>query len=254
MSKPISIQLYTVREIIKTPAEFRKVIQEIARIGYAGVESGPTGGGMDRKEYKRFLDDLGLKISSSWGQPNRENVNQIADDAAFFGYKHIAGCYGPDQVKTLADTEKTADAFEAMAQLLRPHGLTMCYHNHWWEFIEHGDEYAWDVIMRKGPTLAGEIDCYWASNFGEVDVPELIAKYKARTPLLHVKDGPLVKDQANVAVGHGKMDIPACVAAADPKALQWLIVELDKFDGDVMDAVRDSYTYLVESGLGHGRK
>lgn len=259
MSKPISLQTYTIREIIKTPEAYRRAIERVAEIGYAGIEAGVPSH-MTAEEFKRFLDDLGLRLSSSWCQPKPESVNRLIDLAGTFGFDCFVGCFGPDQFKTIEQTQKTADAFGAMAEALRPHGLRMCYHNHWWEFAYPdasalpAGRYGWDVLMERAPSLDAEIDCYWASNFGAVDVPAVIAKYRSRTPLLHVKDGPLVKDAANVAVGAGKMDTKACVAAADPGVLQWLIVELDKFDGDIMDAVRDSYTWLVENGLGHGRE
>ena len=43
-----------------------------------------------------------------------------------------------------------------------------------------------------------EIDTYWAANFGACDPAEQVSKFKARTPLLHIKDGPL--DQGPAAV------------------------------------------------------
>ena len=52
-----------------------------------------------------------------------------------------------------------------------------------------------------------------------------------------------------VAAGSGQVDVAACIRAAKP---EWLIVELDQFDGNMMDAVRDSYTYLVGNGLASG--
>jgi hypothetical protein len=56
-----------------------------------------------------------------------------------------------------------------------------------------------------------------------------------------------------VAVGQGKMDIPAIIDAADPDLLRWLIVELDACDTDMLTAVADSYRYLTENGLAEGK-
>ena len=53
--------------------------------------------------------------------------------------------------------------------------------------------------------------------------------------------------------GQGRVDIPACLRAADPGVLQWLVVELDAYAGDMLDAIGQSYRYLVENGLGCGR-
>jgi sugar phosphate isomerase/epimerase len=108
-----------------------------------------------------------------------------------------------------------------------------------------------------GPAVNAELDIYWASNFGVIDVPAVVSKYKSRIPLLHVKDGSLQKGDAMTAVGSGKLDVAACIKAADPKVLKYLVVELDEYVGGsdrVMDAVRESYQWLVKSGLGVGRK
>lgn len=256
-AKPISIQTYTVRQYCKTPDDTRRVIRELADIGYAGIEAGVPKD-MTAATFRAFLNDLGMKVSSAWAQPTQDNVNKLVDTAKELGFNCYAGCFGPDQFKTLDEVKKTAEAWETMAQLLEPHGLKLCYHNHWWEFDPCEDlddgRHAWDVLLERAPTLACEIDLYWASNFGAVDVPALVRRYAARTPLVHVKDGPLVKGQPHVAVGAGKMDLRACVAAADPAALQWLVVELDECapGTDMMQHVRDSYTWLTESGLGYG--
>jgi sugar phosphate isomerase/epimerase len=64
---------------------------------------------------------------------------------------------------------------------------------------------------------------------------------------LHVKDGPATRATVEqVAVGSGSLDVPAILAAA-PQALR--VVELDDFDGDVFDALRDSYSYLTTRGV-----
>jgi len=53
-----------------------------------------------------------------------------------------------------------------------------------------------------------------------------------------------------VALGDGAIDVPGALAAG---AADWLIVELDKCDGDMLEAVERSFTYLTDKGLGHGR-
>ena len=113
---------------------------------------------------------------------------------------------------------------------------------------------ALEHFLELAPAAWAEVDAYWACNFGAVDVPALVGKWKSRIPLLHVKDGPLVEGEPHQAVGAGKMDIPAVVAAADESVLQWLTVELDQCATDMMAAVRDSYDYLVGNGLASGRR
>jgi hypothetical protein len=57
-----------------------------------------------------------------------------------------------------------------------------------------------------------------------------------------------------LAVGSGKMDVPAVINAADPKVLQWLVVELDNCATDMLTAVAQSYAYLTHNGLAQGNK
>ena len=45
------------------------------------------------------------------------------------------------------------------------------------------------------------------------------------------------KDQANLAVGTGKVDVPAILAAADPAKVRAFIVEFDRCDTDIWEAV-----------------
>jgi len=46
------------------------------------------------------------------------------------------------------------------------------------------------------------------------------------------------------------MNYPPLLAPTRP---DWLIVEIDRCDTDVIEAVQRSYTYLTEQGLAHGR-
>jgi len=48
--------------------------------------------------------------------------------------------------------------------------------------------------------------------------------------------------------------MPAIIGAADPNVLEWLIVELDSCEGDMMEAVAQSYRYLTSAGLAVGNK
>jgi len=83
-------------------------------------------------------------------------------------------------------------------------------------------------------------------------VPAVVRQYAKRIPCLHIKDGPLVQGKPHTAVGKGKMKMAPIIAAADPKVLEWLIVELDECATDMMQAVRDSYAYLTGEGLAEG--
>jgi sugar phosphate isomerase/epimerase len=86
-----------------------------------------------------------------------------------------------------------------------------------------------------------EIDTYWAA-VGGADVPPLLQRLGPRVAALHVKDGPIDRDEPQVAVGGGAMPVPEILAAA-PDAQR--IVELDTCATDLFDALAASHTYLT---------
>jgi sugar phosphate isomerase/epimerase len=65
--------------------------------------------------------------------------------------------------------------------------------------------------------------------------------------LLHIKDGPAGADTdaAMTALGQGNVDISSILSASAGRA-EWLIVELDRCDSDMMETVNQSYHYLQE--------
>ena len=100
----------------------------------------------------------------------------------------------------------------------------------------------------------------------------MVRRFASRSPLLHIKDGPMVRPNSTynaatstlevaagpsaslLAVGSGKNDIPGIVAAMDPAVTRWLVVEQDNSDTDMFACVEASYRYLTENGLAAGNK
>lgn len=250
--KPVAVQLYSLRQA--AAQDFFGVLKDVAAMGYAGVETA----GLHNKtaqEVRKVVEDLGMKICSAhMALPTPETLQQTVDTVRGLGCSMIVNGRGSKEFDTLDKVKAHAELYEKGIAMLKPHGITVVYHNHWWEMNVLDGKLAYDELMRQAPNLKGELDVYWASNFGAQDPAKICARHKARLPLLHIKDGPLVKDQPHTAVGAGKVDIAACVAAADPKVLQWLIVELDACATDMATAVRESCVYLTSRGLGKGRK
>ena len=128
------------------------------------------------------------------------------------------------------------------------HGLRLGYHNHDFELASVlGGRPALEVLAdHLGDAVLLEVDTYWAAVGGQ-DVPALLRRLGERVRYLHVKDGPVTRDDPMTAVGAGRMPV-AEVLAASPSA-QWHVVELDRCATDMMTAVGDSLAWLVGQGL-----
>ncbi|MBT3377223.1 MAG: sugar phosphate isomerase/epimerase [Lentisphaerae bacterium] len=250
MAKPISVQLYSLREEAKT--DFPGVLRRVAEIGYKGVE--PAGfNGLSPQEFKTIVSDLGMVVSSSHGPAaTKDSLNEVIEAAGILEMDLVCRGFGPDAFKDLDVIKRTADEINELIPPLKAAGLNLFMHNHYWEFAPVGDRLAYDHFAEMCPDVLFELDTYWSSNFGANDPAEQVAKFRDRIPLLHIKDGPLVKGEPMVAAGAGKMDFPSVLAAANPDVLRWVIVELDACATDMFTAVEESYNYLVESGLGEG--
>jgi sugar phosphate isomerase/epimerase len=249
---PLSVQLYSLREA--SARDFDGVLQAVSAMGYQGVEPFNLFG-RSPEAFRRQVEALGMTVSSShfpWA--NRTGVAELVDVLGALGLSRAVGGFAPDDFRDLDAVRTAAEASADLAEQLAAHGITLALHNHWWEFELIEGRPAYHYLQELVPSIEFEIDVYWAANFGSRDPAVEIERVRDRTPLLHVKDGPLVRDAAMVAVGTGRLDIPQIVRAADQEVLEWLIVELDDCDTDMLEAIRQSRDYLVRSGLGgaHG--
>jgi sugar phosphate isomerase/epimerase len=73
---------------------------------------------------------------------------------------------------------------------------------------------------------------------------------------MHIKDGPakwndkLAEDNPDpmTPVGKGTQDFPAIIKAAKNNA-DWLVIEMDKTEIDVFDALQQSFDYMIKNKL-----
>ena len=138
----------------------------------------------------------------------------------------------------------------------RAAGLTLGYHNHGFEFAPLGDgRRPIDVLLsRLDPALAKlELDVFWVSITG-ADPAGFLTANKGRIALVHLKDkakgAPRETDERKVAkptfteVGHGALDFPAILKAAQTAGVEHYFVEQDQTPGDPVTSLRQSYEYL----------
>jgi|TARA_B100000315_G_scaffold161958_1_gene150463 sugar phosphate isomerase/epimerase len=250
VTKPVSVQLYSLRAACEQ--DFDAVLTAISGIGYAGVEPANLYGKSPR-EFRTRAEELGMAVSSShYPWANRTSISEVIDVAGELGVNRVVGGYMPDDFADRGALMRTVEDANRLVEDLGAAGLKLCLHNHWWEFDLIDDTPAYHLFQDLVPSVEFEIDTYWAAAFGTRDPAQEVARVRERTPLLHIKDGPLVQNEPHVACGRGMMNTPDVIAAASPDVLEWLVVELDTCASDMLTAVADSYTYLTENNLAKG--
>lgn len=269
--KPISLQLYTLRE--ESAKDFPDVLRRVAAIGYKGVE--PAGFfNFTPRDFRKFVEDLGMTVSSTHSPWVREdNISEVVDSAGELGVTFVVGGWGAEDFADMEVIRRTAEKAVKIRVALAEAGLTFAVHNHAWEFEKLDGRIKHEVFAELCPGLSFELDTYWAANFGENPAAEMVRRFALRSPLLHIKDGPLIRPQtfynketdqleivpgspssSLLAVGSGKNDIHGIIGAMDPEVTQWLVVEQDTSDTDMFDCVEASYRYLIKNGLAAGNR
>lgn len=249
--KPIALQLYTLREALA--ADFEGVVRQVAAMGYIGVE--PFAGmPCPLDDAAALFAELGLEVFNSHiPYPDEANAETVLAIAEAFSLERVCIAFMPPDEFETADAIKAACAkLNQAGEFARDNKLSLGYHNHWWEFRQMNGSSTLDLMLAElSADVFLQIDTYWAQ-VGGMDAVEVVKTAGARAPLIHLKDGSLIQEDNMTAVGGGKMDVPAIVAATENTA-EWHIVELDRCATDMLEAVHDSYRYLTANGLVRGK-
>ena len=146
MTLPIALQTYTVREQLAT--DFESVMRRIAAIGYAGVETTFTIPGTTLEDAARLFDELGLQVVSAHVPlPIGDDKSAVLDYVDLFGLKRIVSMKHSDDFATIENIRRVCEQFNQAQQVCADNGLSLSYHNHWWEFQEVEGRNAFDVML-----------------------------------------------------------------------------------------------------------
>lgn len=265
MLKPISVQLYSLRE--EASKDFVGVLKRVANIGYKAVE--PAGfWNLRPTEFKKVIADLGLEMYSShtpWAR--LASIGECMEMADILGLNKVVCGYGPDDFKDMDAIKRTADHTNKMMEILSKNGFTLFQHNHDFEFQRLDGEIKYEIYRKLCPGLKFEMDCFWSTNLGAEDAVEMLKNFADDTILIHMKDGICKQDVGGKAMvngildrkvelmplGTGDLPIKDLVAAA-PEQVECIVVELDYCNIDMFTAIEQSYKYMTQNGLAAGNK
>jgi len=245
----IAFQLYTCRDLIKTPAELAKTLRRLRAIGYTGVEVCCTGA-LTEAEINQILDDEGLVCCSTHesspeilAHPAKiiERLQKLHCTNTAYPFPAGIDFSSPESVRTLISQ------LQASGTLMRQAGITLCYHNHSHEFRKLNGKTILEQIY-AGTTrdaLQAELDTYWVHNGGG-DVVEWCEKLAGRLPVIHLKDYCTNDQNAPqlCEIGAGNLNFQKIVAAAETAGCKWFIVEQDTCPGDPVDSLEQSFRYI----------
>jgi sugar phosphate isomerase/epimerase len=200
----VGIQLYSIRDDMKTDP--LGSLKQLVAMGYKNVEHANY---VDRKfygysasEFKKVLDDLGLKMPSGhtvmsakdWDENKKDFTDkwkQTVEDAATLGQQYVVSPWLDESLrKNYDDLVRFLQLFNKCGELCKKSGMKFGYHNHDFEFMfSLNNKLVYDIILENtDPSLvAHQLDIgnmYGAGGRAE----QIIEKHPGRFELLHVKD------------------------------------------------------------------
>ncbi len=200
----MGLQLYSVRDEMK--ADPLGTLRQLAAMGYVYVEHANY---VDRKfygyapaEFKKVLDDLGLKMPSGhtvMGKPHYdETTNSFTDlwkytieDAAIVGQLYVISPWLDENLrKTESDLKRYMEVFNKSGELCKQSGMRFGYHNHDFEFsVKFNDVSMYDIMLQEtDPNLViQQLDIGNLYNGGAKAI-DVVKKWPGRFLSMHVKD------------------------------------------------------------------
>jgi sugar phosphate isomerase/epimerase len=259
----IGIQLYTIRDAMATdvPGSLKKV----ADAGYKYLELASYADGKfygyEPLEFKKLVNDLGMKILSSHTQVEAagitlDNAQKMAEDHTKIGVKYCIQPWIVEEARTtIASYQKMASDWNQVGKIMKEHGIQFGYHNHNFEFATvEGKIPYFDVMLAEldKDLVTMEIDLFWATKAGQNPV-EIFKKYPGRFQLFHMKDMytkeepyyTTVGEKDFAPVGAGIINFKEILAAKDIAGMKYMIVEQDlSRDGQPFEDIKTSITNL----------
>lgn len=233
------IQLFSFRKYLKDEAGYEEVFKRSHEMGAQVVQL--SGGKSVSAEFIKSLEekyDLPVCIT-------HDSFPRLENDLQGLVEEHkIIGCNGlgigmmPKKFRTgkREDLDKFVSFLNETAEKLDEYGMTISYHNHWFEFDKIDGQTVFDYLIENtDPRVGFILDTYWV-RFAGYDVEEYLAKLNGRINTLHLKD---YKNKIFRAVGKGELDFRSILDCAERNGVQNAVAELD-FSFNPMKSARFS--------------
>ena len=263
------VQLYSIRSEMK--ADPMGTLQKLAAMGYKHVEHANY---VHRKfygwtptEFRKILDDLGLKMPSGhtvmtsqhWDGSKKDFTDawkNTVEDAAIMGQMFVISPWLEEgKRKNLSELKGFLELFNKSGELCNKSGMKFGYHNHDFEFSESLEgQTLFDIILNEtDPKLVmQQLDIGNMIN-GGAKALDVMKKHPGRFESMHVKDEVAATEGhekfESTILGVGVVPVKEIIDLGRKWGTKHFIIEQESYQGkQPMDCVKEDLTIMKKWG------
>lgn len=247
MLAKIGVQLYTIRNFMKTEEDIRASFARLKALGYDEVQT--AGCAIPYADFGSLAAQAGLTVVGTHddfgrmkADPEEAMRNHRALGTTNMGVGGMpGGCFESlEQLRAfIADANRLAEA-------VYPHGFKFTYHNHSREFVRLGGKTVMDILVEELDPVRTSfvLDTYWVQHAGG-DVRLWLEKLAGRIDILHLKDMAVRgNDPMITEIGQGNLNWDGILRVAEETGVKHYVVEQDVCPGDPFESLRLSAEFL----------
>lgn len=242
MKNPIALQMWSVRDAMR--ADFAAAVKKVAELGYGAVELAGTGN-LGASDAARAVRDAGLQVAGMHVglKRLRADLEGVIEEAELFGAPYVTCPSWPgDDFATAYYCQRAGEELSEIGEELDLAGLKFGFHNHGAELavVEGRRVLDWMLDAAEPRYLLCQLDVYWA-HVGGANPAAYIREQGRRIKQVHLKD--------EKELGLGPVDFPSVFGALDQiGAVEWFIVEQEKYNHEPFESLRLCYEQLKAWG------
>lgn len=257
--KDVTIQLYSVRDLIKEGSDFNVLLKKLAKMGYSSVEAANYNDGkfygLTPEDFKKAVEDAGMTVLSSHcsrGLSDQELASGDFSESLKWWDQCIAAhkAAGMKYIvtpwlgvpKTVKDLQTYCNYFNEIGKRCKENGMLYGYHNHAHEFEKvEGKEVMYNYMLENtNPDYVFfQMDVYWVVR-GQNSPVDYFKKYPGRFKILHIKDDRELGQS-------GMVGFDAIFKNAATAGVQNIVAEIERYSCPVEESVKESIDYLLDA-------
>ncbi len=252
----LGIQLYSVRDRMKTEKDIIETFKMLAEIGYTQAQ---TAGDFvvlpDR--FAKYAHDAGIEIIGThydWDAIKNDTEDTVRIHE-MLGTTNVGIGGMPKPARESLDALKSfIEDMNKTAVKLKKYGCKLTYHNHSFEFKKFDGKTLMDYMIEgfTEDNITFVLDTYWVQH-GGADIRRMIERLSGRIDILHLKDmaacgGADGKNPYITDIGYGNIDFRDIVALAEKTGVKYFCVEQDgNYEIDSMTSAKTCFDYLKKN-------